>query len=130
MTEAVTQTTAKTVLVVDDEEDVRRLFLQRFRREIRNGLAEFVFAGSGAEALKALNELDASAVLILSDIRMEGMDGFDLLKAIGERWPKLHVYLVTAYDSDEYRDRALQMGAEGYLTKPVDFTELRQLILG
>ena len=61
---------------------------------------------------------------------MEGMDGFDLLQAIGERWPKLHVYLVTAYDSDEYRDRALEMGAEGYLTKPVDFAELRQLILG
>ena len=44
MTDAATQPTAKTVLVVDDEQDVRRLFLQRFRRGIRNGLAEFVFA--------------------------------------------------------------------------------------
>jgi two-component system chemotaxis response regulator CheY len=97
----------KLVLVVDDEEDVRPLFRQRFRRDIAAG---------------------ADVVLILADVRMPGMDGFQLLEEIRNDWPQLAVYLVTAYHTHDHRDRAMSLGASGYLTKPVDFEELRDLI--
>ncbi len=61
------------ILVVDDEEDVRTLFQQRFRREIRAGEFDFSFSGSGEEALEFLQDKDLEAVLILSDINMPGM---------------------------------------------------------
>ncbi len=70
------------ILVVDDERDVKILFEQRFRKEIRNGDLTFVFAFSGEEAIQTLNDLDQEAVLILSDINMPGMSGLDLLEYI------------------------------------------------
>ena len=56
------------ILVVDDERDVKILFEQRFRKEIRKGEVTFVFAFSGEEAIETLNSFDQEAVLILSDI--------------------------------------------------------------
>jgi two-component system, chemotaxis family, chemotaxis protein CheY len=116
------------VLVVDDEEDVRPLFLQRFRRQISRNEVNLEFASSGHEALEKLSEFGADVVLILSDIRMPGMDGFELLSNIRGQWPVMPVYLVTAYHAQEYRSRAIELGATGYFTKPVDFDELRSLI--
>jgi CheY-like chemotaxis protein len=118
----------KLVLVVDDEEDVRPLFRQRFRRDIAAGELRFEFATSGHQALEQLRELGADVVLILADVRMPGMDGFQLLEEIRNDWPQLAVYLVTAYHTHDHRDRAMSLGASGYLTKPVDFEELRDLI--
>ncbi|HMK05556.1 MAG TPA: response regulator, partial [Ferruginibacter sp.] len=63
------------ILVVDDEKDMQTLFEQRFRKEIRDNLVEFVFAFSGEEALSYLNQHVHEAVLILSDINMPGMSG-------------------------------------------------------
>ena len=73
------------ILVVDDERDVQILFEQRFRKEMRNGEMEFVFAFSGEEALSCLKQFDHEAVLILSDINMPGMSGLELLKNIKEK---------------------------------------------
>jgi CheY-like chemotaxis protein len=116
------------VVVADDEDDVRLLFEQRFRRERRAGDLEFAFAGSGEEALALLNESAGAATLILSDINMPGMNGFQLLERIHAEWPELDVYLVTAYDSDDYRQQALERGATGYFTKPLDFAELKRVL--
>ena len=69
------------VLVVDDEKDVQVLFEQRFRKEMRNGEMQFVFAFSGEEALIYLNKFDHEAVLILSDINMPGMSGLGIAPA-------------------------------------------------
>jgi len=60
------------ILVVDDEQDVQTLFQQRFRKEIRKGELNFVFAFSGEEALETLRTMKQEAVLILSDINMPG----------------------------------------------------------
>lgn len=118
------------ILVVDDEKDIQPLFEQRFRREIRKGELEFVFAYSGEEALICLTNYQHEAVLILSDINMPGMSGLELLRNIKERHhvPPPVVMMITAYgDSDNYT-RAMELGADDFLTKPVDFAILKEKI--
>ena len=70
------------ILVVDDEKDVKDLFLQRFRKEIRKGELTLMFAFSGEEALQTLDTMKQEAILILSDINMPGMSGLELLEQI------------------------------------------------
>ena len=74
------------ILVVDDEKDVQILFEQRFRKEMRSGEMQFVFAFSGKRLWRILNELEHEAVLILSDINMPGMSGLELLAHIKEKY--------------------------------------------
>ena len=115
------------ILVFDDEKDVQVLFEQRFRREIRNKEMEFAFAYSGEEALKYLNELH-EAVLILSDINMPGMSGLELLRHIKEKHhePPPMVMMITAYgDADNY-NTAMKLGADAFLTKPLEFSLLKE----
>ncbi len=76
------------ILVVDDETDIQTLFEQRFRKEIKSGEMNFVFAFSGEDALKYLNAHEHEAVLILSDINMPGMSGLDLLGHIKQKYHK------------------------------------------
>ena len=114
------------ILVVDDEKDMKTLFEQRFRKEIRDGKVEFVFATSGEDALSYLH--DHQAVLILSDINMPGMTGLQLLEKIKEehKAPPPVVMMITAYGDDENYSRAMQLGADDFLTKPLDFGLLKQ----
>jgi CheY-like chemotaxis protein len=113
------------ILVVDDERDVEALFRQKFRREIRAGRLEFVFAFSGEEAIEVLGGSGAEIVLILSDINMPGMSGLELLSQLRERRLGHRIYMVTAYGDQSTRETALQLGADDFLTKPLDFEELR-----
>ncbi|MGA7865249.1 MAG: response regulator [Stellaceae bacterium] len=123
------------IIVVDDEPDVAELFRQRFRREARQGTYVMHFAASGEEALELLSgDIEPGVIVILSDINMPGMDGLQLLGEITQRFPDLPVMMVTAYGDDERRRRASELGAVGFITKPVDFdflkTQLRQLPTG
>lgn len=116
------------ILVVDDEQDVKVLFEQRFRKEIRDREMEFVFAFSGEEALVYLNQHEHEAVLILSDINMPGMSGLELLGQIKQKYhkPPPVVMMITAYGDKENYDTAMQLGADDFLTKPVDFVSLKE----
>ena len=116
------------ILVVDDEKDVQVLFEQRFRKEIRTGEMKFVFAFSGEEALVYLNAHDHEAVLILSDINMPGMSGLELLRHIKQKHhqPPPVVMMITAYGDKENYDTAMKLGADDFLTKPVEFTLLKE----
>jgi CheY-like chemotaxis protein len=118
----------KKILVVDDEQDVRLLFEQRFRKEIRNEVISFVFAYSGEEALNYLHGHEHEAVLILSDINMPGMSGLDLLKKIKQehKHPPPVVMMITAYGDSENYETAVSLGADDFLTKPLDFTLLKE----
>ncbi len=118
------------VLVVDDEKDIQPLFEQRFRKEIRNGEMKFEFACSGEEALNYLNRNKHEAVLILSDINMPGMSGLDLLDRIKKEHdqPPPFVMMITAYGDDENHKRAMELGADDFLSKPVDFNDLKEKI--
>lgn len=116
------------ILVVDDERDMQALFEQRFRKEIRNNQVEFAFAFSGEEALKYLDSHGQEAVLILSDINMPGMSGLELLSRIKKKRydPPPVVMMITAYGDTENFNTAKELGADEFLTKPVDFTLLKQ----
>ena len=115
------------ILVVDDEKDMQTLFEQRFRKEIREKDMEFVFAFSGEEALIYLNKHEHEVVLILSDINMPGMSGLELLEHIKQKYskPPPTVMMITAYGDPENYKSAMSLGADDFLTKPVDFTLLK-----
>ena len=116
------------ILVVDDEADVQPLFLQRFRKEIKNHEVDFDFALSGEQALDYLKEKHSEVVLILSDINMPGMSGIELLSKIRDKYdvPPPVVMMITAYGDDENRKQAMQNGANDFLTKPLDFNLLKE----
>lgn len=117
------------ILVVDDEVDVKDLFLQRFRREIRQAEFRLEFANSGEEALSYLSDHSSEVILILSDINMPGMSGFELLRHIREDFnipPSPVVMMITAYGDPDSQKQALQLGANDFLTKPLDFAVLKQ----
>jgi CheY-like chemotaxis protein len=85
------------------------------------------FAASGAEALDRLaEEIEPTLIAVLSDINMPGMDGLELLGEIRQRRPNLPVMMVTAYGDDERRRRARELGAFEFITKPVDFDQLKE----
>jgi two-component system, chemotaxis family, chemotaxis protein CheY len=116
------------ILVVDDEMDVKSLFQQHFRKEIRSMEMEFMFTFSGEQALIYLEEHNHEAVLILSDINMPGMTGLQLLRRIKENYrsPSPHVMMMTAYGDHENYSHAMKFGADDFLTKPVNFPALRE----
>lgn len=116
------------ILVVDDEQDIKALFEQRFRREIRTGEIAFLFCFSGEDALVFLQEHPSEVVLILSDINMPGMSGLELLRRIREMNPEPppRIMMITAYGSPEKEEEAMRLGADDYLNKPLDFNVLKQ----
>lgn len=119
------------ILVVDDEPDVETLFRQQFRRDLRAGRFQMEFAPSAPVAIERAETIrDPSLVLILSDINMPGMSGLEMLPEVRARRPDVPVIMITAYGDAETRRKAIERGAEGLLTKPIDFAALRQEIDG
>ena len=117
------------ILVVDDEPDVEALFRQQFRRDLRTGRFQMEFAPSAPAALQRAVEIgEPSLILILSDINMPGMSGLEMLPEVRARRPDVPVIMITAYGDRETRRKAIERGAEGLLTKPIDFVVLRQEI--
>jgi DNA-binding NtrC family response regulator len=117
------------ILVVDDEPDVEILFRQHFRRDLRAGRFLMEFAPSAPVALQRAVEIqDATLILILSDIYMPGMSGLEMLPEVRARRPNVPVIMITAYGDAETRRKAIEQGAVGFLTKPVDFALLRHEI--
>src|SRR5271166_2495097 len=117
------------VLVVDDEPDVAELFRQRFRRDLREQRFLMDFAVSAKDALARIASIvEQPLILILSDINMPGMTGLEMLPKVRELRPDVPVIMITAYGDPETRRLAIEGGAEGLLTKPVDFALLREQI--
>ena len=117
------------VLVVDDEPDVEALFRQQFRRDLRAQRFMMEFANSGADALARIaSTIEQSLILILSDINMPGMTGLEMLPKVKEMRPTVPIIMITAYGDPETRRKALESGATGLLTKPIDFAQLREEI--
>jgi CheY-like chemotaxis protein len=117
------------VLVVDDEPDVEPLFRQHFRRDLRAERFVMDFANSAADALSRIGSLvGQSLILILSDINMPGMTGLEMLPKVKEIRPEVPVIMITAYGDADTKRKAIESGAQGLLTKPIDFALLREAI--
>jgi CheY-like chemotaxis protein len=117
------------VLVVDDEPDIEALFRQQFRRDLRAQRFVMDFAISAAEALARIADtIEQSLILILSDINMPGMTGLEMLPKVRAMRPDVPVIMLTAYGDPETRRKAIASGATGLLTKPIDFSLLREEI--
>jgi CheY-like chemotaxis protein len=117
------------ILIVDDEQDVEIMFLQKFRREIKSKLLEVEFAFSGQQALDFLSKSDSpDVVYVFSDINMPGMSGLELLENIKSKFPHIQVSMISAYGDRENYNKAINSGAKGFFTKPVDFESLKNEI--
>ena len=115
------------ILVVDDEPDLEPLMLQRMRQNIRAGRYSFVFAQNGVEALERLNQ-DADIDMVLSDINMPQMDGLTLLEQIPKVDPNIRSVIISAYGDMKNIRTAMNRGAFDFVTKPLDFEDLRVTI--
>ena len=108
------------VLVVDDEKNIRRLY----ETELTRDGYDVVTAESAEEALEALEETEPDLVVL--DIRLDGMDGIDCLRAIMERKRDLPVILNSAYST--YKQDFASWMADAYVVKSADLTELKDTI--
>lgn len=111
-----------TILVVDDDADMREL-----AHDILKDRGHHVATtGSGEEAFKRLAEEDYAVVL--TDLRMKGMQGIELLTRIKRDYPDTNVILMTAFGSVETAVEAMKHSASDYLTKPVKKDELVRVV--
>ncbi|MCQ3807606.1 MAG: SpoIIE family protein phosphatase [Acidimicrobiia bacterium] len=115
------------ILVVDDEPDLQPLVEQRMRRYVRAGQYRFVFAQNGVEALERLRA-DDEIVIVLSDINMPKMDGLALLDQIPKVNPNIRSVIISAYGDMKNIRTAMNRGAFDFVTKPVDFDDLKLTI--
>jgi class 3 adenylate cyclase len=116
-----------TILVVDDEPDLEALVLQKFRRQIREGTVQFVFAHDGIEALQSIED-HPHVDMVVSDINMPRMDGLSLLQKLQEAEDKKSTIIVSAYGDMSNIRTAMNRGAFDFLTKPIDFGDLEMTI--
>lgn len=113
------------VLIVDDQ----RLLCEGFRTliELETNLEVVGMAGDGEEALAAVERLQAERMapdVVLMDVRMPRLDGIAATRAFKERWPKIHIVILTTFDDREPIQAALQAGAEGYVLKDITSEQL------
>ena len=117
------------ILAVDDEDDVAALYKVFFKKEQRSELVSLHCVRSGQECIDYLNSSKGENVhIVLCDINMPEMDGFDVLSRIKNTSIDVRVFMISAYDNDEYLQRALDLGSEKYFTKPVNFPLLKEAI--
>ena len=107
------------ILIVDDEDRVRT----SLSRALSDGRTEVRTAATGERALAAV--ADDPPDLVISDIRMPGLDGLELLALLGERAPEVDVVLMTAYEDLATAAAAMRAGAADFLVKPLDLHQLR-----
>jgi CheY-like chemotaxis protein len=114
----------KKVLIVDDEEDM----IWSLQKNLPNNKlqVETLTASSGEEALETLTHTPVD--LIVTDIKMPGMSGLDLLSEVNSRYPDLGVIVMTAYSSHECQTEAIRRGGLSYIEKPFDINEMRKVI--
>ncbi|MFD0960217.1 response regulator transcription factor [Paenibacillus chungangensis] len=102
------------LLMVDDEKWVR----EQFANGVQWEEAGFVFMGAASSGKEALAMIERDPPhLLLTDITMPGMDGLQLAAIVKERWPQVHVIILTAYSEFEYAQQAIAIGVDNYLVK-------------
>ena len=118
------QNTKKKILIVDDEDDLTWSISKRLSKD-NNGLVVRC-ASSGSVALKMLNKDHFD--LLVTDIRMPGVDGLQLVKEVKNSHPETSVIVMTAHGSSDIRQSIKRWSHTGYIEKPFEINELRKLI--
>lgn len=116
------------ILLVDDEEDQEDLMRQRLTRKKYLAGYDLLFARNGIQALHLL-ENQADIDLALIDINMPDIDGFQLLKRARKILPKLIVIFISAFDDIENMDAGLSLGATEFISKPINFEQLDEILM-
>ena len=113
--------------VVDDEEGVHKIFKAHFHKEVKKDLVHIRYFFNGKECIEYLKKehQDLNILIVLSDINMPIMDGLSMLEIIKQDFPEIKVYMITAYDTDEYVKKTQELGADEFLVKPLDFKKLK-----
>jgi DNA-binding response OmpR family regulator len=112
----------KRILVIEDDEEMRALL----RDVIEDEGYKTASVHNGSEAFRKLAK--ESFDLIITDVRMPGLTGLDILPGIKKLQPDTPIIVITAFGSEEVQRKALERGANAYLEKPIHFRELRTLI--
>lgn len=115
------------ILAVDDEPQFEALLRQRFRRQIREGRFEFIFADNGYNALQIV-EKDREIDMVLTDINMPKMDGLSFINELKSVRPLLKTVIVSAYGDMNNIRKAMNLGAFDFVTKPIEFVDLETTI--
>ncbi len=120
----------KKIMIVDNEPDTQYLFSKKFKKEVKAGKFEFIFAASAQEALSYLDSENHQTIdLIISDINLPGINGLEMLKIIKEKYPTINVCMLTAHGYDNHYKLAKEYGANDYLIKPINFAEIKDNFL-
>lgn len=115
----------KKVLIVDDSRLVRNFFLKKLERY--NDKIEVQTAENGEHAIEVIKEF--KPMLVMTDLEMPVMDGFELLAYMTQNHPKIPMFVMTAKGSPEIRERINGLGSIKYFEKPLDIDELAEMIL-
>ena len=115
----------KKILIVDDEEDILWSLQNNLCNESLQ--VDIAAASSGEEALEILNNSE-KIDLVITDIKMPGISGLDLLIEIKNRYPYTSVIVMTAFPSNEYKKEAILKGSLHFLEKPFDINDLREMV--
>jgi CheY-like chemotaxis protein len=116
------------LIVIDDETDIEPLFQQKFRKELKANEYELEYFLSAEEALDYLNKNGYDNKIILSDINMPGISGLELLFYIRKNAapPPPVIFMITAYGDQDNKNKAVSLGANAFMTKPIDFKLLKE----
>jgi DNA-binding NtrC family response regulator len=114
---------ADVIFLVDDDDGSREAMAKTLER-VGYDVRAFPDAQEALDRMRSGDPVD----VVVSDVRMPGMDGYSLLRQVRAEWPGLPFLLVTAFADVEDAVAALQGGADDYLTKPVKVQELRQRV--
>ena len=117
-------TLRKRILIVDDEEDLTWSISKKLSKE--NESLEVLCANSGNSALETLSKYKVD--LVVTDLRMPGINGIQLLDRVKSEYPKTNVIVMTAYGSIEIEEALKRWENTGYIEKPFEINELRKLI--
>jgi len=110
------------ILIIEDDEEMRSLL----RDFVEEEGYEADTVGDGYEAFRKL--VKEPFDLVVTDVRMPGLTGLDILPRIRKLQPGIPIIVITAFGSEEVYRRALERGATAYLEKPIHFQKLRELI--
>ncbi|HHS13662.1 MAG TPA: response regulator [bacterium] len=114
----------KKILIVDDEEDLTWSISRKLQKDNRR--LDIICANSGNQALKMLSQNKVD--LMVTDLRMPGVNGWQLLDTIKSSYPQTQVIVMTAFGSLEIKQALSEWGRTGYIEKPFEIDELKRMI--